>query len=93
MSTSKQLLCAATVAVCGFSGVALAQQQTIVQPAPTVVAPAPVVVTPAPTVVAPVVVVPQPGPVIVYQPGSVIVKEVPATTRRDGSSLAEDKSP
>ena len=40
-----------------------------------------------------VVVTPQPAPVIVYQPGSVTVKEVPATTRRDGSSLAEDKGP
>lgn len=102
MSTSKQLLCAVTLAVCGFSGAALAQQQIIMQPAPTVVAPAPTVVAPAPMVVAPaptvyapaqVVVTPQPAPVIVYQPGSVTVKEVPATTRRDGSSLAEDKGP
>ncbi len=95
MSTSKQLLCAVTLAVCGFSGAALAQQQIIMQPAPTVVAPAPMVVAPAPTVYAPaqVVVTPQPAPVIVYQPGSVTVKEVPATTRRDGSSLAEDKGP
>jgi hypothetical protein len=94
MSTSKQLLCAVTVAVCGFSGAALAQQQIIVQPSPMVVAPAPMVVAPAPTVYAPAQVVVQPQqPVVVYQPGSVIVKEVPATTRRDGSSLAEDKGP
>lgn len=88
MSTSKQLLCAVTLALCGFSGAALAQQQIIMQPAPTVVAPAPTVYAPAQ-----VVVTPQPAPVVVYQPGSVIVKEVPATTRRDGSSLAEDKGP
>jgi hypothetical protein len=95
MSTSKQLLCAVTVAVCGFSGAALAQQQIIMQPAPMVVQQAPVVVAPAPTVYAPaqVVVQPAPAPVVVYQPGSVIVKEVPATTRRDGTSLAEDKGP
>lgn len=97
MSTPKQLLCAVTVAVCGFSGAAFAQQQQqiLVQPAPTVVAPAPMVVAPAPTVYAPaqVVVTPQPAPVVVYQPGSVTVKEVPSTTRRDGSSLAEDKGP
>jgi len=88
MSTSKQLLCAVTVAVCGFSGAAFAQQQIIVQPAPIVVAPAPTVYAPAQ-----VIVTPQPAPVIVYQPGSVTVKEVPATTRSDGSSLAEDKGP
>ncbi len=91
MPSSNQLLCAVTVALCGFSGAAFAQQQIIVQPAPTVVAPAPMVVTPAPTVVAPVVVAPQLAPVVVYQPGSVTVKEVPATTRPDGTSLAEDK--
>ena len=64
MSNSKQLLCAVTVAVFGFSGAALAQQAIM-----------------------------QPAPVVVYQPGSVIVKEVPSTTRRDGTSLAEDKGP
>lgn len=93
MSNSKTLLCAVTVAVCGFSGAALAQQ-VIMQPAPVVVAPAPTVYAPTTsTTTPPVVVAPQPAPVVVYQPGSVIVKEVPATTRRDGSSLAEDKGP
>lgn len=90
MSTSKLLLCAVTVAISGFCGAALAQQQVIVQPAPLVVAPAPTVYAPT---AAPVVVAPQPASVIVYQLGNVIVKEVPATTRRDGSSLAEDKGP
>ena len=88
MSNSKKFLCAVTVAVCGFSGAALAQQ-VIMQPAPVVVA-APTVYAP---IAAPVVVVPPPAPIVVYQPGSVIVKEVPSTTRRDGTSLAEDKGP
>ena len=89
MSNSKKFLCAVTVAVCGFSGAALAQQ-VIMQPAPVVVVAAPTVYAP---IAAPVVVVPQPAPIVVYQPGSVIVKEVPSTTRRDGTSLAEDKGP
>ena len=72
ISTSKQLLCAVAVAVCGFSGAAEAQQKIIVRPAPIVVTLA---------------------PVIVYQPGSVTVKEVPAASHRDASSLVEDKGP
>ncbi|MFN4283673.1 MAG: hypothetical protein ACK4NA_13625 [Alphaproteobacteria bacterium] len=83
--SAKQLLCAAAVAACGFSGAAMAQQ-VIVQPAPTVIAPAPTVVAPAP-----VVVTPAPAPTVVYQPGTVTVHERPATTRPDGTSLAEDK--
>lgn len=98
---SKRLVCAVALATFGFAGSALAQNvivqnpnPVVVTPAPMVVAPAPVVVAPAPTVVAPApVVVTNPPATVVYQPGYVYTKEVPATTRRDGSSLAEDTGP
>ncbi|HEU0071051.1 MAG TPA: hypothetical protein VFS04_07140 [Alphaproteobacteria bacterium] len=91
---SKRLVCAVALATFGFAGSALAQNVIVQNPNPVVVNPAPVVVAPAPTVVAPApVVVTNPPATVVYQPGYVYTKEVPSTTRRDGSSLAEDKGP
>lgn len=91
---SKRLVCAVALATFGFAGSALAQNVIVQNPNPVIVNPAPVVVAPAPTVVAPApVVVTNPPATVVYQPGYVYTKEVPATTRRDGSSLAEDRGP
>lgn len=91
---SKRLVCAVALATFGFAGAAYAQNVIVQNPNPVVVNPAPVVVAPAPTVVAPApVVVTNPPATVVYQPGYVYTKEVPATKRRDGTSLAEDKGP